>query len=77
MSVSGVSSTPAPLPVQLQPTAATNVRNLDGDYKTANSKTVNTKDSDGDFKPVTTASSPASVSSSSTLSALSGLKMGG
>jgi hypothetical protein len=77
MSVSGVSSTPALANVQLQPTAASRAKSVDGDYKIANSKTAHAKDVDGDYKPISTTNSAAAVSSSSTLATLSSLKTGG
>ena len=72
MSVSSVSSSPAPAP-------STAARAADGDYLAKSSKTVVTKDSDGDYKPVATqaATSPAAASSSSAQAALSNIKLGG
>ena len=52
-------------------------RAIDGDHKTAGSHTVKSKDSDGDYKPISTSSSASSVSSNGVQAALTTLKTGG
>ena len=56
--------------------AAKVARAADGDYKT---KGVGheVKDSDGDYKPTNSSASAASTTASSTLSALTSMKLGG
>jgi hypothetical protein len=73
MTVSSVNSTPA---VQAQ-THATTSRAADGDYLARTSHTSQTKDSDGDYKPISATNSAATTSSSSVLASLSTLKKGG
>ena len=73
MSVSSIASTPAPV----QTNAPVVARAADGDYKARSAQTSQTKDSDGDYKPLAAAQSPAAQSSSATQSALSVLAKGG
>ena len=74
MSVSAISSASA-APVQTPaPVAA---RAADGDYIARGAQTSQTKDSDGDYKPLAAATSPAAQSSNATQSALSVLAKGG
>ncbi len=74
MSVSAVSSAPPP-PVNASP--ASYAKAADGDYKAKNALSVQTKDGDGDFKPMAAASPAAAQSSSAVQSALPSLKKGG
>lgn len=73
MSVSAISSAP---PIA-SPTAvaASSAPVLGGDKAKPSALTSQTKDSDGDYKP--TSSSPAAMSSSAVLSALTSLQNGG
>jgi hypothetical protein len=73
MTVSSVNSTPA---IQAQ-TPATTSRATDGDYLARSAHTSQTKDSDGDYKPISTTNSAAATSSSSVLASLSTLTKGG
>ena len=73
MSVSSVTSTPAIKPH----TTATTTRAADGDYLVKSAKTSQTKDADGDYKPATTTSSPASVTTSAVHASLQNLEKGG
>jgi hypothetical protein len=52
-------------------------RAADGDYKVPNARTSHVKDKDGDYKPITAASSAAAQSSSAVQASLSSLKVGG
>ena len=52
-------------------------RAADGDYKVANALSSKVKDNDGDYKPVTAASSAAAQSSSAVQVLLSSLTIGG
>jgi len=70
MSISAVGSTSNIANVQ-------QARAIDGDHKTASSQTVKSKDSDGDYKPISTSSSASSVSSNGVQAALASLKTGG
>ena len=70
MSVAAISTAPSPATATPPPSA---VRAADGDYKSANSQTVQAKDSDGDYKPL----SATAQSSSGVQSSLSSLKVGG
>jgi len=70
MSISAVGSTSN---VAIVPQA----RAIDGDHKAASSQTVKSKDSDGDYKPISTSSSASSVSSNGVQAALTSLKPGG
>jgi hypothetical protein len=75
MSVSGVNSiSPTPTPVTT-PVAAPTAQAPNGDYLVRNSKTSQTKDSDGDYQQLP--KSPAATSSNGVQAALSNLKMGG
>ena len=56
------------------PAAPAPARAADGDYKAANVQTSQTKDSDGDYKPM---SSPAAQSSAGVQASLTSLKVGG
>ena len=76
MSVSGVGSASNPIIPAAQATTSV-LRAADGDYKTRNSHTAQTKDADGDYKSLNTSSSAATVSSGGVQAALSALKMGG
>ena len=69
MSISAVGSTSNVANVQ-------QARAIDGDHKTAGSHTVKSKDSDGDYKPISTSSSASSVSSNGVQAALASLKTG-
>jgi hypothetical protein len=73
MTVSAVSSAPAV--VSAPPAAAT--RAADGDRTQASAQTAQTKDNDGDFKPIAAATSAAASSSSGVQAALTLLKAGG
>ena len=73
MTVSAVSGAPAV--VSAPPAAAT--RAADGDRTQASAQTAQTKDNDGDYKPIAAASSPAAASSSGVQAALTLLKTGG
>lgn len=80
MSVSGVGSNtnlPSTSPPPVASAISTAARASDGDYKARNSHTSQVKDSDGDYRPITAQSSPASVSSSAVLTALTSLTKGG
>ena len=57
------------------PIAAGPARTADGDYKSANVQSSQTRDSDGDFKPM--ASSAAAQSSAIVQASLTSLKTGG
>ncbi len=74
MSVASVSapSTPAASP---PPVAAGPARAADGDYKAASARTSQTRDSDGDFKPMARAA--AAQSSAAVQASLTSLKVGG
>ena len=65
----------APLAAAAPPTAGSSQRTADGDFKAANVQSVQTMDSDGDYKPVT--ASAAGQSSPAVQSALTSLKVGG
>jgi hypothetical protein len=73
MSVASISAptTPGAAP----PVAAPAARAADGDYKSASVRSSQTKDSDGDYKPLS--SSPAAQSSVGVQTSLSSLKLGG
>jgi len=72
MSVSNVGATsPTPVPVTPSPVAQA----PNGDYLVRNSKTSQTKDSDGDYQPLP--KPPAATSSNGVLVALNNLKPGG
>ncbi len=69
-------------PVQPAPTApsqagTTPIKAADGDYKAKTALTLQKKDIDGDFKPISSANSAASSSSSSVQAALISLVKGG
>jgi hypothetical protein len=70
MSVTAVSSTPA----YTTPATSAVARTADGDYKTANALSSQIKDSNGDYKPLT---SSAAQNSASVQTALASLKKGG
>ncbi|HYP56696.1 MAG TPA: hypothetical protein VEQ35_00235 [Beijerinckia sp.] len=53
------------------------LRAADGDYKTRTAHTAQTKDADGDYKPIASSGSVAASSSSNVLTALTTLKLGG
>jgi len=72
MSVPSISS--PTLAAAAPPIAAAPARVADGDYKAANVQTSQTKDSDGDYKPM---SSPAAQSSPGVQASLTTLKVGG
>jgi len=73
MAISNVSSPTPPLPVQqIKPTLA-----ADGDSKVRTSHTSQSKDADGDYAQIKTGASPSSLSTGSTLAAISSLKQGG
>ena len=76
MSISAISSTPAPAPAVSAGHAAP-ARAADGDYKAPNALTSKVKDSDGDYKLAAAATSAAAKSSGSVQTALSLLKTGG
>jgi hypothetical protein len=67
-------STPTPA-APAPPVARPPARAADGDYKAANVRTSQTRDSDGDYKPLT--SSPAAQSSAGVQASLNSLKVGG
>ena len=69
------SSLAAPLVAAAPPTASGSQRTADGDFKAANVRSVQTMDSDGDYKPLTT--SAAGQSSPAVQSSLTSLKVGG
>ena len=73
MTVSAISGAPA---VVSAPQAAA-TRAADGDRTQAGAQTAQTKDNDGDYKPIAAASSPAASSASSVQTALTLLKTGG
>ena len=73
MTVSAVSGAPAV--ASAPPVAAT--RAADGDRTKASAQTAQTRDKDGDYKPVAAANSPAASSSSGVQAALTLLKTGG
>jgi hypothetical protein len=78
MSVSAIGSPPAPASIPApQTAAAANARAADGDYLKANMRTSRVKDSDGDYKPTSAASSPAAASTPNVQAALTTLKKGG
>jgi len=68
------SAAPSPATAAPTPSAA---RAADGDYKKANMRSSQTRDSDGDFKPLAKAASAAAQSTSRVQSSLSSLKVGG
>ena len=72
MTVSAVSGAPAV--VSTPQVAATRA---DGDRTQASAQTAQTKDNDGDYKPIAAAGSPAAASSSGVHAALTLLKTGG
>ena len=74
MSVSSIGSTPA---VQQQSPVSSTSRAADGDYTAKTAGTSQTKDSDGDYKPVSATSSAATTSTSGVQAALSSLQKGG
>ena len=63
------------LPGTAPPVAPAPARTADGDYKSANVQTSQTKDSDGDYKPLS--SSAAAQSSAGVQASLASLKLGG
>jgi len=77
------SAAPSPATAAPAPSAAraahapSAARAADGDYKTANVRSSQTRDSDGDFKPLAKAVSAAAQSTSGVQSSLSSLKIGG
>ena len=73
MTVTAVSGAPA---VVSAPQAAV-TRAADGDRMQASAQTSQTKDNDGDCKPIAAANSPAASSSSGVQAALTLLKTGG
>jgi hypothetical protein len=73
MTVSAITGAPA---VAAAPQTAP-ARAADGDYLKANAQTSQTKDNDGDYRPIAAASSPAASSSSGVQAALTLLKTGG
>ena len=73
MTVSAVSGAPAVVSTP----QATSPRAADGDRAQASAQTAQTKDNDGDYKPIAAASSPAASSASSVQTALTLLKTGG
>ncbi len=75
MSVSAIGSASASIPAPQ--TAAPKARAADGDYLKANTQTSQTKDSDGDYKPNASSSSPAATSSPNVQAALTTLAKGG
>jgi hypothetical protein len=70
-SVSAASTSAAAAP----PIARGRARAADGDYKSANVQTSQTRDSDGDFKPM--ANAAAAQSSAAVQASLTSLKVGG
>lgn len=72
MSVAAISSAPS-LPPAVSTAAP--ARAADGDYKTANAKSVRTMDNDGDYKAIR--SSAASQSAPAVQASLNSLKAGG
>jgi hypothetical protein len=75
-SVAALPQTALSTPPAAPALAAKVARAADGDYK---SKGVGheVKDSDGDYKPTNSTASAASTTASSTLSALTSMKLGG
>jgi hypothetical protein len=73
MSVGSISAPAAP--GAAPPVAAAPARTADGDYKSANVQTSQTKDSDGDYNPLS--SSPAAQSATGVQASLTSLKLGG
>jgi hypothetical protein len=73
MTISAVSGAPAAVAVS----QAAPARAADGDRLQASAQTSQTKDNDGDYKPIAAASSPAASSSSGVQAALTLLKTGG
>lgn len=69
MSISAIPSAPAPAPAAHPPARAP-----DGDYKAASVQTSQTRDSDGDYRPM---SSAAAQSSAGVQASLTSLKPGG
>ena len=74
MSVASVSAAPT-AGAAAPPIAAGPARTADGDYKSASVQTSQTRDSDGDFKPM--ASAAAAQSSAAVQASLTSLKTGG
>ena len=74
MSVASVSAAPSQA-AAAPPVAPGPARTADGDYKSANVQTSQTKDGDGDYKPL--ASSTAAQSSAGVQASLTSLKVGG
>jgi hypothetical protein len=70
-------STPSTPSAHLSASAALAHRAVDGDYKVANAMTSHVKDSDGDYKPLAAAKSPAAQSNSAVQASLSSLVKGG
>jgi hypothetical protein len=70
MAISAISSTSTMTNIQ-------QARAIDGDHKTASAQTVKSKDSDGDYKPISTSTSAPSMSSNGVQAALASLKIGG
>lgn len=75
MSVAAISSAPSLPPAASTAATASTAKAADGDYTAANANSVQTKDSDGDYRP--RASSPAAQSAPSVQAALTSLKIGG
>jgi hypothetical protein len=73
MSVSAVPAAPSYAPSVPSPASA--ARAADGDYKVRNAHSAQIKDSDGDYRPLT--SSAAAQSSSAVQVSLTSLKAGG